>query len=310
MSLSTGISLKTFTMEGQTDGYQLLIRVVNVDFNDKLTLPVREIWAKRDLESYDYEIQYILYSADSAYEVTQEVITYEQVNGYLGGQDPWLRTLYHQSRIGHGYAPWWFPTRVVRAEEEEIWKFRKNLKMMGTSYFEIDEINLGTWLELREKGEGTSADEYDDEAEWISHEAAGEESGGKREGEDMIMDDGGDVEHDSKEGRGVKRSRAKKSNRAKERGQVKKRGQAKKRSQAKNVDKKSLNKGQDEVMEDVDAMPNNNSKSGKAVVSGPSVNGQFSMTLRSHRDVVIDEGYEAGREYGVTRMPIRGGRVP
>jgi hypothetical protein len=178
--------------------------------------------------------------------------------------------------------------------------------MMGTCYFEIDETNLGTWLELREKGEGTSADEYDDEAEWISHEAAGEESGGKREGEDMIMDDGGDVEHDSNEGRDVKRSRAKKSSRAKERGQ----GQAKKRSQAKNVDKKSLNKGQDEVMEDVDAMPNNNSKSGKAVVSGPSVNGQFSMTLRSHRDVVIDEGYEAGTEYGVTRMPIRGGRVP
>jgi hypothetical protein len=210
----------------------------------------------------------------------------------LGGQDPWLRTLYHQSRIGYGYAPWWFPTRVVRAEEEEIWKLRKNLKMMGTCYFEIDETNLGTWLELREKGEGTSADEYDDEAEWISHEAAGEESGGKREGEDMIMDDGGDVEHDSNEGRDVKRSRAKKS------------------SRAKNVDKKSLNKGQDEVMEDVDAMPNNNSKSGKAVVSGPSVNGQFSMTLRSHRDVVIDEGYEAGTEYGVTRMPIRGGRVP
>jgi hypothetical protein len=130
MSLSTGISLKTFTIKGQTDGYQLLIRVVNVDFNDKLTLPVREIWAKRDLESYDYEIQYILYSADSAHEVTQEIITYEQVNGYLGGQDPWLRTLYHQSRIGYGYAPRWFPTRVVRAEEEEIWKFRKNLKMM------------------------------------------------------------------------------------------------------------------------------------------------------------------------------------
>jgi hypothetical protein len=33
-----------------------LIRVVSVDFNDKLTLPVREIWAKRDLESYNYEI--------------------------------------------------------------------------------------------------------------------------------------------------------------------------------------------------------------------------------------------------------------
>jgi hypothetical protein len=126
----------------------------------------------------------------------------------------------------------------------------------------------------------------------------------------MIMDDGGDVEHDSNEGRDVKRSRAKKSSRAKEEGQAQKRGQAKNRSQAKNVDKKSLNKGQDEVVEDVDAMPNNNSKSGKAVVSGPSVNGQFSMTLRSHRDVVIDEGYEAGREYGVTRMPIRGGCAP
>ena len=305
MSLSTGIPLKTFTMEGQTDGYQLLIRVVSVDVNDKLTLPIREIWAKRDLESYDYGIQYILYSADSAHEVTQEVITYEQVNGYLGGQDPWLRTLYHQSRIGYGYAPWWFPTRVVRAEEEEIWKFRKNLKMMGTSYFEIDETNLGTWLELREKGEGTSADEYDDEAEWISHESAGEESGSKREGEDMIMDDGGDVKHDSNEGRDVKRSRAKKSSRTETR------GQAKKRSQAKSVDKKKLNKGQDEVMEDVDSKPiNNGVKSEEAMISGPSVSGQFSTTLRGHRDVVIDEGYEAGREYGVTRMPIRGGRVP
>jgi hypothetical protein len=303
MSLSTGIPLKTFTMEGQTDGYQLLIRVVSVDFDDKLTLPVREIWAKRDLESYNYEIQYMLYSADSAHEVTQEVITYGQVNGYLGGRDLWLRTLYHQSRIGYGCAPWWFPTRVVRAEEEEIWKFRKNLKMMGTSYFEIDEKNLAAWLELREKREGASADDYDDEADWSLREVAGEENGCKREGEDVIMDDGGDVEHDSNEGRDVKRSRAKNSSRAR------KRGQAKMRSQAKSVDKKKLNKGQDEIMEDVDAMPNNNGNSGKAVVSGPSVNGQFSMTLRSHRDVVIDEGYEAGREYGVTRMPFRGGRV-
>jgi hypothetical protein len=304
MSLSTGISLKPFTMEGQTDGYQLLMRVVNVDFDDKLTLPVREIWAKRDLESYDYEIKYMLYSADSAHDVTQEVITHEQVNGYLGGRDPWLRTIYCLRRIGHGYTPWWFPTRLVRAEEGEIWHFHKNLTMRGTSYFEIDETNLGTWLELREKGEGTSADEYDDEAEWTSYEPAREESGDQREGEDMIMDDGGDVEHDSNEGRDVKTSRANKSSR------VEKRGQAKKRSQAKNFGRKKLNKGQDEVMEDVDAMPDNNGKSGKAIVSGPSVNGQFSMTLRSHRDVVIDEGYEAGREYGVTRMPIRGGCAP
>jgi hypothetical protein len=228
----------------------------------------------------------MMYSADSAHEVTQKVITYEQVNGYLGGRDPWLRTLYHQSRIGYGYAPWWFPTRVVRAEEEEIWKFRKNLKMMGTSYFEIDEKNLATWLELREKREGASADEYDDEADWSFREVAGEENGSKREGEDVFMDGGGDVEHDSNEGRDVKRSRAKK------------------------VGNKNLNKGQDDTMEDVDAMPNNNGKSGKAVVSGPSVNGQFSMALRSHRDMVIDEGYEAEREYGVTRMPIRGGRTP
>lgn len=188
---------------------------------------------------------------------------------------------------------------MVRAEEEEIWKFRKNLKMMGTSYFEIDEKNLVTWLELREKGEGVSADEYDDEADWSFREIAGEENGGKREGEDVIMDDGGDVEHDSNESRDVKRSRAKKSSRAR------------KRSQAKSVDKKMLNKGLDEIMEDVDAMPNNNNgvNSEEAMMSGPSVNGQFSLTVRSHWSVAIDDGYEADKDYGVTTVPFRGGRV-
>jgi hypothetical protein len=69
-------------------------------------------------------------------------------------------------------------------------------------------------------------------------------------------------------------------------------------------------KGEDEVTEDVDAMPNNNGvKSEEATMSGPSVHGQFLLPLRSHWRVVIDEGYEADIEYGVTSLPVRGGRV-
>jgi hypothetical protein len=68
---------------------------------------VREIWAKRDLDEGD--VQYMLYSADSAHDTAQEEITFEPANGCLhqstGGSGPWLRTLHSNSHIGYGYAP-------------------------------------------------------------------------------------------------------------------------------------------------------------------------------------------------------------
>jgi hypothetical protein len=60
-------------------------------------------------------------------------------------------------------------------------------------------------------------------------------------------------------------------------------------------------------VEDVDSMLDGNGvEAGEAVRSGPSANFQFSLPLRSRAEEVIDEGYEADKEYGVTRMPFRG----
>jgi hypothetical protein len=293
-----GIPLRSFTMEGLVEGYHLLARVVSIDPNDKLSLPVQELWAKHDADVYD--IEYMLYTANSPHDITQKGITLEEANWALrqspGAPEPWIRSIYPRKRKGYEHAPWWFPTRLARAKER-IWKFQRCVTMIGTNYYNIDENNLKTWLELREKNEEPSADEDDDEAVWTSYDtveearakkAAGKEAavkkpaGKKRELSDSEYRDEGDV-------RGAKK------------------GRSKNESKAKNT---MESKGEDEVTEDVDAMPNNNGvKSEEATMSGPSVHGQFLLPLRSHWRVVIDEGYEADIEYGVTSLPVRGGRV-
>jgi hypothetical protein len=65
-------------------------------------------------------------------------------------------------------------------------------------------------------------------------------------------------------------------------------------------------KDQDQTTEDVDSMLDSNEvEAGEAVRSGPSANFQFSLPLRSRAEEVIDEGYEADKEYGVMGMPFR-----
>ena len=282
-------------MGGLVEGYHLLARVVSIDPNDQLSLPVKELWAKRDVEIYD--IDYMLYTANSPDDITQEQITLEQANWALkqspGGSGSWIRTLYRSNRKGRGFGPWWWlPTRLVRAEES-IWKLIKCHTMIGTTHVIIDEKKLENWLELREKSEASSADEDDDEAVWTSYntdeeaaarKAAAEKSAAKKpDSSDGAYSDGEAAARGAKRGRNKNKRQAKKTTESKD---------------------------QDKVMEDVDAMPDNNGvKSEEAVMSGLSVDGQFSLPLRSHWSVVIDEGYEADREYGVTSMPVRGGRV-
>jgi hypothetical protein len=295
MSGSMDNPLKSYTMGGLVEGYHLIARVVSIDPNDELSLPVQELWAKRDVEVYD--IEYMLYTANSPHDITQEQITLEQADWALkqspGGPGPWIRTLYRSNRKGRGCGPsWWLPTRLVRAEES-IWKLLKCHTMIGTNHFIIDERNLENWLELCEKNEEPSADEDDDEAVWTSYstdeEAAARKAAAKKSAAKKPHSSDGEYSDGEATARGAKK------------------GRNKNKSQAK---KTTESKDQDKVMGDVDAMPNNNGgKSEEAVMTGPSVDGQFSLPLRSHWSVVIDEGYEADREYGVTSMPVRGGRV-
>ena len=64
MSQSHGISLKRFTMGGEKDGYHLLVRVVSVNSDDTLSLPVYELWAKHDAKHND--VEYMLYFTNSS----------------------------------------------------------------------------------------------------------------------------------------------------------------------------------------------------------------------------------------------------
>lgn len=256
MSQSHGISLKRFTMGGEKDGYHLLVRVVSVNSDDTLSLPVYELWAKHDAKHND--VEYMLYFANSSRVKGQREVTLIDADSSLrysrGG--PWIRTLSQVSRIGFGGYWRWFPTALVRAESS-IWQLQKSHTMRGDTCYIVDEQNLKIWLELRDKKEGESADEFDSETNWDLADSSDA-------GDGVLMDDGGKALHDGK-------------------------------------------KDQDETMEDVDSMLDcKGGEAGEAVRSGPSANFQFSLALRSRTEEVIDEGYEADKEYGVTSMPFRG----
>ena len=70
MSRSQGISLDSFAVEGDSEGDHLLVRVVIIDADDTLSLPARELWAKRVAGSG--EVVYTMYSANSAYDQNEE----------------------------------------------------------------------------------------------------------------------------------------------------------------------------------------------------------------------------------------------
>jgi hypothetical protein len=164
-------------------GYQLLVRVAIINADDTLSLPVRELWARR-VASSD-EAEYIKYNGNSAYDEDQEHLSLTEANDSLRSEGgPWLRSLEAKGRFGFGRfggSDRWFPTSLVRAEQS----FWQKLEEPESSFRSppchiIDEEKLKIWLKLREKKEVEGADEDDDEEEWT----AVSDDGSDREGSD------------------------------------------------------------------------------------------------------------------------------
>jgi len=189
MSHSQGIPLANFTMAAEeSDG--LLIRVVSVNDDDRVTFPVRELWARRNTKSR--QIEYTLSSTNDPYDDQEESFSLEEANDALrndGG--PWLRSLGRMSPIGFVESGGWLVASLVRTQPS-IWKYFKFYKTLSDTCYIIDEKNLGAWLD---EG-GDSAEEDDDDAAWdcISSHGSAEE-----EFQSEVMEVGSDEEMGSRE---------------------------------------------------------------------------------------------------------------
>jgi hypothetical protein len=168
MSRTRGISLSSYTMDGEEDGQHLLVRVAIINADDTLSLPVRELWVKRNARTN--EVEYMKYSANSAHDEDQEHLSLAEANEAMrteGG--PWLRSLDAKGRISFGSvggSDRWFPTALVRAEESIWQKLNEPERTLSTTCYIIDEDHLKIWLELREKKEVEGANKDDDEDDW------------------------------------------------------------------------------------------------------------------------------------------------
>jgi hypothetical protein len=175
-------------------GYQLLVCVAIINAEDTLSLPVRELWARR-VASSD-EVEYIKYNGNSAYDEDEEHLSLTEANDSLRGEGgPWLRSLDAQGRIGFGSSGGsdrWFPTSLVRARES-IWKRLEDPEPTSRTSpcYIIDEKKLIRWLKRREKNRVPGADEDDDEEEWTAASDDGfnrEESESEGENEEGSLD--------------------------------------------------------------------------------------------------------------------------
>jgi len=74
------VEIDGFTLAPE-EGDRLLVRVVSVNDNGKVTLPVRELWARRDPQTH--EIEYTLGSTNGPYDAEQEILTLSEANEAL-----------------------------------------------------------------------------------------------------------------------------------------------------------------------------------------------------------------------------------
>lgn len=183
--ISNGVPLANFSAHASNEGFQLLVRVVDVNGNGKLTLPVRELWAG----SHDAlgEIDYLVYSANNVEDDEENRVTLEEANECLSmWGEPWLRSLEPSSPFGAAGTERWYVTSLVRADRC-IWN------RQGVCYI-VGEENLRVWLD---EGFG-QVERFDSEEDWwcLTHNSSDEdslESARKRQDtdEDEDMDDGG-----------------------------------------------------------------------------------------------------------------------
>jgi hypothetical protein len=197
MSRSQNMPLVNFSKDdesGDEGPYHLLVRVAIINADDTLSLPVREIWARR-VASSD-EVQYIKYNGNSAYDEDQEHQSLTEANDSLRSEGgPWLRSLDAEGRIGFGSfggSDRWFPKALVRARES-IWKKLEDPESTSRTSpcYIIDEEKLLVWLKRREKNRGRGADEDEDEEYWTAASDDGfnrEESESEGEHEEGSLD--------------------------------------------------------------------------------------------------------------------------
>lgn len=161
MSHSLGIALKNVTAAFGTlppgiPNYHLLLRVVQVVSleKQKLTLPVREIWAGRT--SDEDKIEYLIMEANRIHDDHEESATLEEANDLLSGPLALLTSLVHPMPYSGSFR--WCTTKRVTALPC-IWA-RKVREGTGNVYYIINETNLGAWLDA---GAGPAQEFYDEE---------------------------------------------------------------------------------------------------------------------------------------------------
>jgi hypothetical protein len=78
-------------VDSESNNHHLLARVAVINANDTLSLHVRELWAERNASTID--VDYIMYSAASAYDEYQDRVSLTEANEALRSEGgSWLRS--------------------------------------------------------------------------------------------------------------------------------------------------------------------------------------------------------------------------
>lgn len=177
----TSTPLWHFSANGEPAGFKLLIRVVSVNDDGKLTLPIRELWAKIEGEAADRELKFLLNSCSSEDDDQEEEIhTIAKAHEAMGAGGPWLRSL-EPSFPSTGR---WYVTELVKTEPC-IWE-NVECDAYGTHY-KIHEKNLLIWLASGKDGKEV----FDSEEDWACLSCPSDD-----ESQEPSSGDGSDVDDD------------------------------------------------------------------------------------------------------------------
>lgn len=177
---SSGTPLWHFSANGEPAGFKLLIRVVSVNDDGKLTLPARELWAKIEGDAADSELNFLFNSSNSVDDDQEGANhTIAEAQEAMGAGGPWLRSL----EPSFSFTGKWYVTELVKAEIC-IWE-KVDCDAYGAHY-KIHEKNLRTWLASGKGGKEV----FDDEEDWAclscpSDDESQEPSSGDGNDDDM-----------------------------------------------------------------------------------------------------------------------------
>lgn len=185
--------LSHFTANRESKDFQLLIRVVNVNDEGKVTLPVRELWAKVDGNVASGNLEFLLNKSNSPEDDEEESLdTIAEANEAMHGRH-WLRSLEPRSPFEVAGTGDWYVTALVKAEPC-IWE--KVDGGVGGAYYKLHEKNLRAWL----VSGGDGAEEFDDEEYWDCVSCNSDDEAPERgNGDDDDDDDEEDHHHDDEE---------------------------------------------------------------------------------------------------------------